>query len=49
MTATIAGDLPVPAGGRVLLDVGKLATYASAVLASGAGSVFFTRGDGSVY
>lgn len=43
------GDTPVPAGARMLVDAGRLATFASAVLASGTGSVFFTRGDGSVY
>jgi hypothetical protein len=52
MAANIAAtnsDTPVPAGGRILLDAGTLVTYASAVLASGTGAVYFTRGDGSVY
>ncbi|MDD2878018.1 MAG: hypothetical protein PHT60_13535 [Acidiphilium sp.] len=49
VAASAAGDMPVPPGGRVLVDAGRLATYASAVLGSGTGSVFFTRGDGSVY
>jgi hypothetical protein len=44
-----AGDTPVPAGARMLIDAGQLATTASTVLGAGAGSVFFTRGDGSVY
>ncbi len=42
-------DTPVPAGTRMLVDVGSLATSASAVLGAGAGAVYFTRGDGSVY
>jgi hypothetical protein len=33
----------------MLVDAGQLVTTASAVLGSGTGSVFFTRGDGSVY
>ena len=47
--AATSSDTPVPAGGRILLDGGTLVTYASAVLASGTGAVYFTRGDGSVY
>lgn len=47
--AASTGDTPVPAGARMLLDAGTLVTHASAVLASGTGSVFFTRGDGSIY
>lgn len=43
------GDTPVPAGTRMLIDAGRLATHASAVLAAGTGTVYFTRGDGSVY
>ena len=42
-------DTPVPPGSRMLVDAGRLVTYASAVLASGTGEVYFTRGDGSVY
>lgn len=47
--AANATDLPVPPGQRVLVDAGPRVTYGSAVLASGTGSVYFTRGDGSVY
>ncbi len=42
------GDTPVPPGGRMLVDAGRLVTHAGAVLASGTGDVYFTRGDGSV-
>jgi hypothetical protein len=43
------GDMPVPPGGRVLLDIGQLASSAAALLSSGSGSVFISRGDGTVY
>lgn len=42
-------DLPVPPGGSRLLDIGSYASNASAILASGTGNVFFTRGSGSSY
>ncbi|GAA5265102.1 hypothetical protein ACOSOMT5_P1527 [Acidiphilium sp. MT5] len=48
-TTAQLSDTPVPPGARMLMDAGRLVTAASVVLASGAGSVFFTRGDGSVY
>ncbi len=44
-----AADTPVPAGGRLLLHVGDYARTAAAVLAAGTGSVFFTRGEGTVF
>lgn len=47
--AASASDTPVPAGARMLLDAGTLVTHASALLASGTGTVYFTRGDGSIY
>ena len=47
--AAANSDTPVPAGARMLLDAGPLVTYASAILVSGSGTVYFTRGDGSVY
>lgn len=49
MTAATASDLPVPPGARMLVDAGRLVSEAGAVLASGSGVVYFTRGDGSVY
>ena len=48
-TAATTADTPVPAGGRMLLDGGPLVTQASVILAAGTGTVYFTRGDGSVY
>jgi hypothetical protein len=41
-------SIPVPAGGRLLLNIG-FSTYAAAVLASGTGNVHFTSGDGDTY
>ena len=49
MSPASAADTPVPPGGRMLIDAGRLVSEASAVLASGTGTVYFTRGDGSVY
>lgn len=48
VTASSA-DVPVLADGQILLGVNGLIGYAAAVLQSGTGSVFFTRGDGSTY
>ena len=42
-----SGDMPVLPNARVVLAVNPLITYAAAVLASGSGTVLFTRGDGS--
>lgn len=39
-------DMPVMANSRVMLSANFLIGYAAAVLASGSGSIFFTRGDG---
>ncbi len=46
VTASSA-DMPVMANSRILLSVNSLVNYAAAVLASGSGTVLFTRGDGS--
>ena len=47
--AAASSDTPLPAGGRMLFGVNPLITYGAAVLATGSGTVFFTRGDGSTY
>lgn len=49
MNPATTADTPVPPGSRMLVDAGRLVTEASAVLRSGSGTVYFTRGDGSVY
>lgn len=49
MNPASSADTPVPPGARMLLDAGRLVTEAGAVLAAGTGTVYFTRGDGSVY
>jgi hypothetical protein len=40
-------DMPVMANSRMILSVNSLVSHASAVLASGSGTILFTRGDGS--
>ena len=40
-------DTPVLPNSRILLRCGPLVTYFATILASGSGSVMFTRGDGS--
>lgn len=40
-------DMPVLANSRVMLAANSLVTYAAGLLASGSGTVLFTRGDGS--
>jgi hypothetical protein len=47
VTATAAVDMPVLPNARVMLGVNSLITYAAVVLASGAGNVLLSRGDGS--
>jgi hypothetical protein len=46
VVATVA-DMPVLPNSRVMLGVNSIIGYAAVVLATGAGSVLFTRGDGS--
>ena len=48
-TLAAATDTPVPAGGRMLIDGGPFVSFASAVLASGTGTIYFTLGDGDTY
>lgn len=44
--ATVA-DMPVLPNSRVLLSAGPFVTYVASLLASGSGSILFTRGRGS--
>jgi hypothetical protein len=41
------GDMPVLPNSQILIAVNSLIQNAAAVLTSGTGSVYFTRGDGS--
>jgi hypothetical protein len=41
------GDTPVLPNSRILLRCGPLVSHFATILASGSGSVMFTRGDGS--
>lgn len=45
--AATNADMPVQPGARVILGVNALISNAAAVLASGSGSVLFTRGHGA--
>lgn len=47
VVATFA-DLPILPGNRALIKVNSLISYAAGVLSVGAGSIYFTRGEGSV-
>lgn len=43
-------DVPVPPGTRMLVHVGgPFVTTVAATLSAGTGTVYFTRGDGTVY
>jgi len=48
LTASVT-DTPVPPGQMMLVDGGPFVRYAAALLASGAGNVYFTIGDGDTY
>ena len=45
--AASSADMPVLPNARVMLAVNSLISYGAAMLASGSGTVLFTRGDGS--
>lgn len=47
-TATV-NDLPVPPNARMLVAVNRLVNTVSVLLHNGAGLVYLSRGDGSVY
>jgi hypothetical protein len=46
VTASTA-DMPVLAGGRLILSINSLISYVAAISPSGSGSILFSRGDGS--
>ncbi len=45
----LTSDTPVPPGARMLVDGGPFVSHAAVVLSAGAGSVYFTLGDGDTY
>jgi len=47
--AALASDTPVPPGARMLVDGGPFVSTAAVLLAAGAGTVYFTLGDGDTY
>jgi hypothetical protein len=49
VVATVAAGTPIPPGARLLVHAGEYALTCAAVLASGSGNLYFTRGDGTVY
>jgi hypothetical protein len=49
VSASPAIDLPVPPGARMLVHAGEFARTVACVLASGSGTVYFIRGEGTVY
>ncbi len=48
LTATTT-DMPIPASSQVLLGIGATVSAAAVILTTGTGTVFLTRGSGSVY
>lgn len=44
-----ASDMPVIANSQMMLSVNVLVRYAAAILATGSGTILFTRGDGSSF
>ena len=44
-----SADMPVPPGGRMLMHAGEYALTAAVLLSSGSGTVYFSRGNGTVY
>jgi hypothetical protein len=46
--AASAADMPVLGSSKVLLSVNSLITYGAVIMPSGSGTIYFSRGDGSV-
>lgn len=44
-----AADMPIPPGTRMLIHASEFSKTVAAVLASGSGTVYFSRGQGTVY
>lgn len=49
IVATTSASFPIPPGYHRLVGAGQYVTYAAAVLASGTGTIYFSRGCGHVY
>jgi hypothetical protein len=52
MDATVvatSADMPIPPGARMLIHAGEFSKTVAAVLASGSGALYFSRGQGTVY
>lgn len=46
--AASTGDMPVLGNSRTILTVNSLIAYCAAVIPAGSGTIYFSRGDGSV-
>jgi hypothetical protein len=49
VAASVLTSLPIPPGFSRMLGVGSVATYAAAMLSTGTGVVYFSRGKGHQY
>jgi hypothetical protein len=47
--AATTNDVPVPAGGRMLMQISPYAAVVYVILSTGSGTVYFTRGRGTTY
>lgn len=47
VAAVVATSMPLGPGATEFFDLGGATTYAAAIMASGAGTVYFTEGQGS--
>lgn len=46
--AASTSDMPILAGGQIILSINSLISYAAAISPAGSGSILFSRGDGSI-
>ncbi len=44
-----SADMPIPPGSRMLIHAGDFSKTVAALLSSGSGAVYFSRGQGTVY
>ncbi len=44
-----SADMPIPPGGRMLIHAGEFSKTVAAILSNGTGTLYFSRGQGTVY
>ena len=44
-----SADMPIPPGSRMLIHAGEFSKTVAAILTSGSGNLYFSRGQGTVY